>query len=100
MRGTSSIGLLLRVLSLALLAFVLSPGLAAAHGGSLHARIEGQSLPHVNSVGMPNGETLLMVAEPQKHGSGPCAGEFGSAHFADSCCNIACHAALAAAAIE
>jgi hypothetical protein len=107
MRKINPLGLLLRAAILAVVGFVLFPGLASAHGGPMAA---GEPTYRENEVqparyaydALANEAqpASIMAAEQQGHDAGPCAGQPSADHFADSCCNIACHAALAAGAID
>jgi len=104
-RTYGPIHVLMRALFFALVGVVLVSGTAFAHGAvtesasdwsDQHAQLQ---VRHHNAA--PIKDLAVQVASEQgQHTAGPCSGESSGGHFGDSCCNIACHAALTTPLVE
>lgn len=109
MRGIAPLAWFVRALALALTGLVIASGTALAHGvltahsdqpsvGSDRVT-EPQRAHHAapQAVDTENWQEAAVLADS---GNAPCSDEPSSGHFAGGCCNVACHAALTAPALE
>lgn len=110
MRSIDLIWTLVRALSLAVVGFVLMTSAASAHEGRaqnrihLHAAVSqttqlAQDRRAVTNAPVSAGHSVQVDCEGGGAGI-PCPEDGPAPHMSGSCCNIACHAALAAATIE
>lgn len=110
MRWIDPIWMLTRALSLAVVGFVLVTSTASAHEGRaqnrihLHAAVIQTTQLAQDGHAVTNTPVLAGYAvqvDCDEGGAGiPCSEDGPAAHMSGSCCNIACHAALAAPAIK
>lgn len=107
MRWIDPIWTLVRALSLAVVGFVLITSAASAHEGRaqnrihLHAAVNQTTQLAQDGRAVTNTPVLAVQADCDEGGAGiPCSEDGPAAHMSGSCCNIACHGALAAATIE
>lgn len=101
MRKSNPIRLLLQALALAAVGFAMSAGSAFAHGGGAapHDRPQAHATAtHADHQRGGAGDAVSYVDLVQKDSagvsSGPCSGETSRHMAGESCCSIACHAAL------
>lgn len=107
MRWIDPIWMLVRALSLAVVGFVLMTSAASAHEGRSqnriyqHAAVVKTTQLAQDGRAVTNTPVLAVQADCDEGGAGiPCSEHGPAAHMSGSCCNIACHAALAAPTIE
>lgn len=107
MRKSNPIRLLLQALVLAAVGFAMSAGSAFAHGGGAAAHDRPQAraaATHADHERGRAGDAVSYVDFLQTDNtgvtSGPCGGETSRHMAGESCCSIACHAALAVPAVD
>lgn len=106
MRKSNLIRPLLQALALAVVGLAISAGSAFAHGGDAP-----QDRPQVRAVATHadhqrdragDAVSYVELVQTDRAGvtSGPCSGETSRHMAGESCCSIACHAALTVPAVE
>ena len=102
MRLANPLSLLVRVLFLAVVGFVVAAGTASAHEGRRDGRSTG---PSYSEPSAHHSHDQHRATEQQASAdeadrvdgdASPCPRDQSSDHASNNCCNIACHAALAA----
>ena len=106
MRSANPLSLLMRVLFLAVVGFVVAAGTASAHEGRHDGRSTGPSYSepsahhsHDQHRAMEQQASADEAAEADGDAS-PCPRDQSPDHASNNCCNIACHAALAATPVD
>lgn len=110
MRWIDPIWTLVRALSLAVVGFVMATSAVSAHEGRAQSRIYQHAAVVKTTELAPDGYGVTNApvlagygvrADCDEGGAGiPCSEDRPAAHMSGTCCNIACHAALAAPTIE
>lgn len=101
MRKFGPVTLVARAVFLALVGVVIASGAAFAHGGPVagdrpHARVQTANEPHSHESSVATVLSSQETPERADYSEAPCSGERSGGHLAGGCCNVACHAALAA----
>ncbi len=106
MRSVNPFNLLMRVLFLAVVGFVVAVGTASAHEGRHDGRSAG---PSYSEPAAHHSHDQQSAAEQQASSdeaakidgdATPCPRDQAPDHASNNCCNIACHAALAATLVD
>ncbi len=106
MRSANPLNLLMRVLFLAVVGFVVAVGSASAHEGRHEGRSAGPSYsePSAHHSHDQQGATEQQASSDEAAktdgDAGPCPRDQSPDHASNNCCNIACHAALAATLVD
>jgi hypothetical protein len=103
MHRTGPIALIVRALLFALVGFVVAPGVALAHGGAhtadsgrINVRVLAAPEQHAHDGQSTKASTSQRMSERADASNAPRPGNQRGGHLASGCCNVACHAALAA----
>lgn len=106
MRSANPLNLLMRVLFLAVVGFVVAMGTASAHEGRHDGRSSGPSYsePSAHHSHDQQGATEQHASSDEAaktdDDTSPCPRDQSPDHASNNCCNIACHAALAATPVD
>lgn len=110
MLKTGPITLIVRALFLALVGFLIVSGTAFAHGGATAAmgnqppgQVQTAAEQDTHDIQRPAAKALTSQERPEqagRSGSEPCSDDGPGGHLTGGCCNVACHAALAALAVD
>lgn len=106
MRSANPLRLLVRVLFLAVVGFVVAAGTASAHEGRHDGRSAGPSYSEPSAHHSHDRQGAMQGATEQQASAdeaakadgdaAPCPRDQSPDHASNNCCNVACHAALAA----
>ncbi len=106
MRSANPLNLLMRVLFLAVVGFVVAVGSASAHEGRHDGRSSGPSYSETSAhhshdqQGTTEHQASSDEAAKVDGDANPCPRDQSPDHASNNCCNIACHAALAAMPVD
>ncbi len=106
MRLANPLNLLMRVLFLAVVGFVVAVGSASAHEGRHDGRSSGPSYSEPSAHHSHDQQSATEhQASSDEAGkidgdAAPCPRDQAPDHASNNCCNIACHAALAATPVD
>ena len=106
MRSANPLSLLMRALFLAVVGFVVAAGTASAHEGRHVGRSTGPSYsePAAHHSHDQQGATEQQPSADEAAivdgDASPCPRDQSPDHASNNCCNIACHAALAATPVD